>query len=159
MTNGCLSGDGEVTRGRVSTQYSPPRYHRNSNLQLVLAVRRDLEIIFQSAFVSTKLCERHDAIGSNLPIAKPIKTAWDSGKEHPVRGTNCRCSFVLSMLGTLLSGMGDTSTKAPSHKPDKPSTVTSGPQDPRSGAQTLSLQTRFSAEQSDTAPHLNAKRF
>ena len=38
------------------------------NLQLALAVRRDLEIMFQSAIVSTKLCERHDALGSNLPI-------------------------------------------------------------------------------------------
>ena len=54
--------DGEIDRGPVSTPYSPPRYHRNSHLQLALAVRHDLEIIFQSATVSTKLCERHDAI-------------------------------------------------------------------------------------------------
>ena len=44
-------------------------------------MKRDLEISFQSAIVLTKLCERHDAIGSNLPIVKPIKTAWDSEKD------------------------------------------------------------------------------
>ena len=156
MTNCCLFGDGEINRGRVSTPYSPPRYRRNSNLQLALAVRRDLKIIFQSAVVSSKLCERHDPIGSNLPIVKPIKTAWDSGKEHQVRGTNCRCSFVMHMLGTKLPSMGDTSNKAPSHKPDKPLAVTSEPQDLRSNAQTLSLQTRFSAEQTETVSHSNA---
>ena len=60
-----LPRDGEIDRGRVSTPYSPPRSHRNSILQLALAVKR----------------ERHDAIGSNLPIVKPIKTAWDSEKD------------------------------------------------------------------------------
>ena len=61
-----IFGSAEITRERVSTPYSPPRSRRNSNLQLALAVKR----------------ERHDAIGSNLPIVKPIKkTAWDSGKD------------------------------------------------------------------------------
>ena len=73
----------------MSTPYSPPRYRRNSNLQLALAVKRGLEIIFQSAIVLTKLCERHDAIGSNLPIIKTIKTAWDSGKRHQVSVLIC----------------------------------------------------------------------
>ena len=86
-------------------------------------------------------------IGSNLPIVKPIKTAWDSGKEHQVRGTNCRCAFVLPMLGTKLPGMGDTSTKAPSHN------RTAGSKEWRTDT---ALQTRFSAEQSDTEPHSSA---
>ena len=76
-----ILGVGEISRGQVSTPYSLPRYRKNSNLQLALAVKRDLEIIFQSAIFLTNLCERHDAIGSNLPIVKQIKTAWDSGKD------------------------------------------------------------------------------
>ena len=59
MTHGCHF------RWRGDTPYSHPRYRRNSDLQLALAVRR----------------ERHDAAGSNLPIVKPIKTAWDLGKD------------------------------------------------------------------------------
>ena len=94
---------GRGDRPRAGEHAIHPRSHRNSNFQLALAVKR----------------ERHDAIGSNLPIVKPMKTAWDSGKRHQVRGTICRCSFVMPM-----PGMGATLTKAPSHKPDKPSAVT-----------------------------------
>ena len=80
-----ILGGGEITQGRVSKPYSPPRSRRNSNLQLALAVKR----------------ERHDAFGSNLPIVKPIKkNSMGLGKRHQVRGTICRCSFVMPMLGT-----------------------------------------------------------
>ena len=94
----------------MSTPYSLPQVSQKFSSSTGARSETRLGNHFPVGTVSTKLCERHDAISSNLPIVKPAKTAGTRGK------TACAAH-----AWHVLPGMGDTSTKAPSQKPDKPS--------------------------------------